>query len=124
MKSVWTRTICRVLAALMIWTPYYIAQAGVITTDQAATPAAQAGQTTADRTTVLNFLSRSDVANQLQSMGIDPRNAHERVAAMSDAEAASLAQRINQMPAGADDAGWILLLIVIGVGVWWFFFRK
>jgi len=120
MKSVWTRTICRLLVALMIWTPYYIAQAGVITTDQVATTAASQ----ADRTTVLNFLNRSDVANQLQSMGIDPRNAHERVAAMSDAEAASLAQRINAMPAGADDAGWILLLIVIGVGVWWFFFRK
>jgi hypothetical protein len=113
-----------VLVALMIWTPYYIAQAGVITTDQVASTAAQSGQATADRTTVLNFLNRSDVANQLQSMGIDQRNAQERVAAMSDAEAASLAQRINALPAGADDAGWILLLIVIGVGVWWFFYRK
>lgn len=120
MKSVWTRTICRVLVALMIWTPYYIAQAGVITTDQAATSAASQ----ADRATVLNFLTRNDVSNRLQSMGIDPSTAQERVASLTDAEAASLAQRIDSMPAGASDAGVVLLVIVIAVGVWWFFFRK
>src|SRR5262245_26247158 len=124
MKSVWTRTICRLLVALMIWTPYYIAQAGVITTDQVVT-GSQAQQATADRTTVLNFLTRSDVASQLQSMGVDPSTASQRVAALSDAEAASLAQRINAMPAGAsDDWAWVLLVIVIAAGVWWFFFRK
>lgn len=123
MKSVWTRTICRLLVALTIWTPYYMAQAGVITTDQAAT-ASQSAQATADRTAVLNFLTRSDVARQLQSMGVDPSTAQQRVAALSNAEAASLAQRINSMPAGASDAGWILLVIVIAAGVWWFFFRK
>src|SRR6202008_954838 len=37
MKSVWTRTICRLLMALMIRAPYHIAQAGMIGTDQAAT---------------------------------------------------------------------------------------
>ncbi|HEV7477878.1 MAG TPA: PA2779 family protein [Burkholderiales bacterium] len=121
MKSVWTRTICRVLVALMIWTPYYIAQAGVITTDQAVGSAASQ----ADRTTVLNFLTRGDVTSQLQSLGVDPSSAKQRVAALSDAEAASLAQRINAMPAGAsDDWAWVLLVIVIAAGVWWFFFRK
>ena len=37
MKSVWARTICRLLVVLMIWTPYQAAQAGMIGSDQAAT---------------------------------------------------------------------------------------
>jgi hypothetical protein len=120
MKSVWTRTICRLLVALMIWAPYHIAQAGMIGTDQAATAAASQ----ADRGTVLSYLNRSEVVSQLQALGIDPSTAKERVAALSDQEAQSLAQRINAMPAGASDAGVVLLVLVIAGAVWWFFFRK
>ena len=120
MKSVWTRTICRLLAALMIWAPYHIAQAGMIGTEQVAATGAAA----AERGAILSYLSRSEVASQLQSLGIDPSTAQARVAALSDQEAQSLSQRIQAMPAGASDAGAILLiLVVIGV-VWWFFFRK
>ena len=120
MKSVWTRTICRLLVALMIWTPFHIAQAGMIGSDQVATSSSAA----ADRSAVLSYLNRGEVASQLQSLGIDPSTAQARVAALSDQEAQNLAQRIQAMPAGASDAGAILLvLVVIGV-VWWFFFRK
>lgn len=122
MKSVWTRTICRLLVALMIWTPCYIAQAGMITTESVATPQAQMN---GDRATVLSFLQRSDVSNKLQSLGIDPSTAKTRVAALSDAEAATFAKQIQNAPAGAsDDWAWVLLVIVIAAGVWWFFFRK
>jgi hypothetical protein len=120
MKSVWTRTICRLLAALMIWTPFHIAQAGMIGTEQVAT----AASSQADRGTVLGYLNRSEVASQLQALGIDPSTANERVAALSDQEAQSLAQRINAMPAGASDAGVVLLVLVVAGVVWWFFFRK
>src|SRR3954469_18762319 len=119
MKSVWTRTICRLLVALMIWAPYHIASAGMIGTDQAATATSQT-----DRSTVLSYLSRGEVASQLQALGIDPSTAKERVAALSDQEVHGLAQRIQAMPAGASDAGGWLLLIVVIAAVWWFFFRK
>jgi hypothetical protein len=36
MKSAWAKTICRLLIVLMVWTPYQVAQAGMIGTDQAA----------------------------------------------------------------------------------------
>jgi hypothetical protein len=120
MKSVWTRIICRLLAALMIWAPYHIAQAGMIGTDPVATAASAA----ADRSTVLGYLSRSEVSSQLQSLGIDPSTAQERVAALSDQEAQNLAQRIQAMPAGASDAGAILVLVLVVGAIWWFFFRK
>ncbi len=117
--NVWVKTICRVLVALMIWTPYQIATAGMIGTVQVVTPSAQA-----DRTTVLNFLTRSDVRSQLHSLGVDPSNANDRVAAMSDQEVQQLAGRINALPAGADVSwGAILLIILIAAAVWWFWQR-
>src|SRR5258706_9193226 len=96
MKSAWTRTLCRLLVALMIWTPYQMSQAGMIGTEQVAPSTSQA-----DRDTVLGFFSRADVANRMQAMGVDPQAAKDRVASMTDQEAQSLASRINSMPAGA-----------------------
>jgi hypothetical protein len=113
MKSAWARTICRLMIVLMVWTPYQIAQAGLIGTDQAAAPSSQA-----DRAAVLSFVSRADVADQLQSMGLDAATAKDRIAAMSDTEVAYLAGRIEQLPAGADTAGVILLILIIAA-IWW-----
>jgi len=117
--NVWAKIISRLLIALMIWTPYQIATAGIIGTDQVVASSSQV-----DRTTVLNFLSRSDVANKLQSLGIDPATANDRVAAMSDQEVQSLAGRINSMPAGGTSTGAaVLLIIIIAAAVWWFWQR-
>ena len=58
------------------------------------------------------------------SLGVDPASAKDRVAAMTDPEVRSLADRIQSMPAGADSAGTILLLVVIGFAVWWIWFRR
>lgn len=118
--NVWAKTICRLLVALMIWMPYQIATAGMIGSDQVTATSPQV-----DRTTVLNFLSRSDVANKLHTLGIDPSNAKDRVAAMSDQEVQSLAGRINAMPAGAmsDTAEAVLIIAIIAAVVWWFWQR-
>ena len=119
MKSSWARMLCRLLMVLTIWTPMQLAQAGMIGTDQLVTASANA-----DRTTVLEFLGRADVANQLQSFGLDAKSAKDRVAAMTDQEVQMLAGKINSMPAGADSTGVILLLIIVGVAVWWIWFRR
>ena len=117
--NAWATTICRLLVVLMVWMPYQIATAGMIGTDQVVASSPQA-----DRTTVLNFLNRADVAGKLQTLGIDPSTAKDRVAAMSDQEVQSLAGQINSMPAGADVAwGAILLIILVAAAVWWFWQR-
>jgi len=67
---------------------------------------------------VLNFVSRSDVASQLQAFGLDPATAKDRVSAMTDDEVRNLAGRINTAPAGADVAAVLLLIVVIAV-IWW-----
>lgn len=113
MKSTLTRNICRLLIVMMAWMPYQIAQAGMIGTDQAVASAAQS-----ERAALLNLVSRSDVASQLQALGVDPASAKERVAAMTDEELRTLAGQINSLPAGADSGG-VLLLIVIVLIIWW-----
>jgi hypothetical protein len=113
MKSVWASAVCRMLVVLMIWSPYQIAQATMIGTDQVV----QTSQ--ADRGAVLAFVTRADVAGQLQAFGLDPATAKDRVAAMTDDEVRYLAGRIDAMPAGATDAGTVLLLIVIIAVIWW-----
>jgi hypothetical protein len=113
MNSAWAKTICRLLIVLMIWTPYQVAQAGMIGTDQVTTTSSQA-----DRDAVLSFVTRADVAGQLQALGLDAANAKHRVAAMTDTEVSYLAGQISSLPAGADTAGVILLILIIAA-IWW-----
>jgi hypothetical protein len=115
MKSSFASVVCRVLAALMIWTPYQIAQAGMIGTEQVVQ------STQAERGNVAAFMSRSEVASQLQAFGIDPKTAQDRVASLSDEEVRALSGKIDSLPAGADNNGWVwvLVIVLIAGAVWW-----
>lgn len=108
MGSTTARMICRLLVLAMFMFPFQAVQAGMIGTDQVA---AGAGNVAADRATVLATLDRSDVARQLQSMGIDPQTAKARVAAMTDREVQALAGKIDSLPAGAY-SGWAVAALV------------
>ena len=120
MKSVWARTLCRLLMVLMVWSPVQFAQAGMIGTDQVASAASQN-----DRNTVLQFLDRAEVAGQLQSLGVSVATAKDRVAAMTDQEVQSLAGKIESMPVGADDTGVVIVVLLIAAAVvWWIWFRR
>jgi len=122
MKSVWARMFCRLLVALMIWTPYQFATAGMIGTEQVVT----ASTAQADRALVTNFFNRSDVAQQLQSLGLSAKAAQDRVASLSDQEVQQIAGKIQSMPAGADSgdvAVGILIVAVIAVVVWYLWKR-
>jgi hypothetical protein len=120
MKSVWARTLCRLLIVLMVSPPYQLAQAGMVGTDQVATPSAEVERTAvlSDREAVLSFVTRADVAGQLESLGLDPASAKDRVAAMTDGEVSYLAGQIERLPAGGDSAGVILVILIIAA-IWW-----
>ena len=115
MNSALTRTLCRLLIVLMAWTPFHVAQAGLISTDQAIVSAQS------DRAAVLNLIQRSDVAGQLQSLGVDLATAKDRVAAMTDNEVSSLAGKLHAVPAGGDG---LVVLLLVGVILWLVFWRK
>ena len=52
------------------------------------------------RERIHEFLGRADVQGQLLARGVSPEDATARVAALTDAEAADLAARIDELPAG------------------------
>lgn len=67
-------------------------------------------------------LSRQDVQQAMITMGVDPAQAGARVASLSDAELAQLADQLDTLPAGGDvlaliGAVFVVLLILELVGV-------
>ena len=97
------RVLAALLAMCMLSTSVH---AGMISSD-----AALAGS---ERARIVSALERADVQAQLQSMGVKPADVRARVAALSDLEAAQLAQQIDELPAGGDGVGAVVgaLLIV------------
>ena len=114
------RMICRFLMVSMILLPFQTIQAGMIGTDQIASVAS--AQT--DRAAVLSLLTRSDVASQLQTLGLDPKVAKDRVAALTDEEVHSLAGQLNSLPAGANSGVWIAAVVIIGIVIWWLYYKR
>jgi siroheme synthase len=109
--------ICRFLIASLALLSFGSVNAGMIGVDKLS--AAQA-----DRNAVMTLVSRGEVASQLQAYGVDPSVAKERIAAMSDAEVQAIKGQIDALPAGASSSGgWIAAVIIIGVVVWYFWFR-
>lgn len=84
--------------------------AGLISTEQVAQAQTQR-DAASDRALVLETLQRGEVQSQLQAMGVDPQNAAERVAAMSDQEVSRLAGKIENLPAGG--VSWLGVLLVV-----------
>jgi uncharacterized Fe-S cluster-containing radical SAM superfamily protein len=81
------------------------AYAGIVATDTVI-----AG---ADRGQLTSFVQRADVQARLQALGVEPREVQARVAALSDEEAAQLAARLDQLPAGSGDLIWWAVAIFL-----------
>ena len=78
----------------------------LIGTEQAA--AAQSG-----RAQLEQALTRSDVVAGLKARGVSIDAARDRVAALTDAEAAQVAAQIDQAPAGGEVLGVIVTIFVV-----------
>ncbi len=64
---------------------------------------------------VEDFLARDVVRQQLEALGVDPADARLRVAGLSDAELAQLAQHMDEQPAGGVLAvlGVVLVVLIV-----------
>jgi len=114
MSTTIVRFISRLLVVCLIGLPFQV-NAGMIGTGDVVS----ATQAAAARDTVAAFMNRTDVAGQLQALGLSAKDAKDRVAALTDSEVAKLAGQIDSLPAGASSGGAILLLILLGVLIWW-----
>lgn len=86
-----------------------MAQAEMIGTDAAISKYAAH----ADRSFLLNALQRDDVQAAMIEQGVDPYEAEQRLAALSDAEVATIVQQMEDGSAGADIVGTLFTVFVI-----------
>lgn len=70
-------------------------------------------QQSADRERVATFLGRDDVQQVLVQHGVDPYEAQQRVASLSDAELSRIAAQIDELPAGAGAVGAVVGAVVL-----------
>jgi hypothetical protein len=119
MNFAFKKTTCRALVVSLLALSFQTAQAGLIGADQAA-----ASTTSPERALVLGSLDRAEVIAQLQSAGVDPLAARERIRAMSDQEIHALAQDIQTAPAGGVGTwGWVAIVLVAAL-IWYYAIRK
>lgn len=84
-------------------------QASMVTTDQVMGVA----ETTAARTLLETTIMRVDVQQALLAQGVNPQDIQARVAALSDSEAAQMASQLDELPAGGDGLGLIVMVFLI-----------
>lgn len=80
------------------------------------TAGAQDTTLTQDRQTLDQFLARADVQHKLEQMGLSHDITQQRLAALSNQEVASLASKIDAMPA-AGDLGFQEMVIILLVAI-------
>lgn len=81
-------------------------QAAIITTDSTL-----AGS---DRAAISGLLNRAEVRARLRAHGVDAAELEARIAALSDEDAAQLAERMDGLPAGGDGIiGAIVLVFLV-----------
>jgi hypothetical protein len=66
-----------------------------------------------DRTLIVAALSREDVQAALVARGIDPAQAQDRVAALTDEEASVVASQLDTAPAGGIIGAIVLIFLVL-----------
>ena len=116
MKSAGIKMICRFLIVSLMLLQFPMAQAGMVGADQVVS----AASAQADRSAVVSMLSRSEVAGQLQLMGVDAKNVQDRVAALTDVEVHALAGNLNSLPAGAMGTwAWVGVAVIIAVVIYY-----
>lgn len=109
MKTPALTFVVALLAALLLLLPPLTAQAAMIGTQEVI--AEQVAQ--ADRDKVSEFLNRADVEERLQAMDVPAALARSRVDALTPEEIATLAQRIDALPAAGALSGTDFIIILL-----------
>ena len=108
------KTFKRFVASLVIVSTTFLglpmtAHATIVPTEDAL----QAPSASPARERVAAFLQREDIAKAIQAQGVSSQATLERVNAMTDAEVAQLAQRVDNAPAGGEILGLLFTIFII-----------
>ena len=97
-------------AALSLPSP---AAARVVGTEEVVRAGAGAAGVPVDRDALRGMLERDDVRRRLESLGVDPRAARERVDALTDAEIERIAGSVERLPAGGASVVGVLFAVFV-----------
>ena len=93
-------------ALAILLQPKY-AHAGMVGTEAVA-------PVSAERQKVKDLVARPEVAKKLESLGVLPQDAAQRIDALTNDEVHALATQIDALPAGGmTDTNWLLIIVVI-----------
>lgn len=101
--------VCTLIASLTFVSFTHTVQAAMIGTEQVLA----ADTVQQNHAKIASALTRPEVIAQLEKLGVDQSDAQARVAALTDAEAAALASRIDSLPAGGSDVLGVLVFIFV-----------
>lgn len=101
-----------VVSIFMLFIQVPMAQAALVGTQDALV--VDADKPVAQRDAVRGFLQRNDVKAQLETLGIKAEDAQARVDTLTDSEVASIAGKLDQLPAGGNSVlGAIVFIFVL-----------
>ena len=111
MNSKFFCLICRLLIVSLValHLPMRSASAAMIGTESAIDQTVVAQ----NRDKVEAFMSRADVRQQFQTMGLSADDAKTRVASMTDQEINKVAGKIDELPAAGSTAGTVLIILLV-----------
>ena len=89
--------------------PLTLAHATMISTDQII----EESSTVEDRARVMEFLTREEVRQELEALGVNPDEAMQRATALSDREIRRIAGELEKLPAGQSAVGAVVGAIVL-----------
>ena len=110
MKSI-QKYISILLSITLMSMSFTSAQAAMISNDQVINHL----QHNSARTELLQTINRADVKEQLLNMGVKAADIESRIKLMTHEEIAQLNQQIDELPAGGDVLGVILIIFIVFV---------
>jgi hypothetical protein len=103
------RLVAALAAACLLGLGFQTASAGVVGTQDFLAGA----ERTAHIEKIQSVLARQEVRDELVRLGVEPLTAGERVASLSDQELATVAGKLDELPAGGDLLGVIGVVFVV-----------
>ena len=120
MNSSLMKFFSKVLICSMLCLPMSQASAAMVGTEQVVAQA----QSQFNRDKLLNLISRADVAQHMQSMGVSHENASARVNALTDEEVQQVSGKLESLPVGAASGwAWAAAVVIVAVLIWVVYYK-
>lgn len=105
-----SRYLSAIVAGTVFWLSMQpVANASIIGTDDLVAEQ----QSVIERDTLLSALERDDVKQMLIQKGVDPENAKQRVASLTDEEVIALNEQLDDLPAGSGVVGAVVFVFLV-----------